>query len=119
MAKQYADDAFLLALYPEAADVAPEQRVRWLLFARGIVHLNTLEEDSDDAHAAMTMHLLALQPGSPLEEAEPQVASMALGEGSISYDVSADTDDDGNPATKYWRHYKLKRDAKTGVVWVV
>jgi hypothetical protein len=116
MAKQYADDAFLVALYPEAADVAPAQRVRWLAYARGIVHLSTLEEDSDDAHASMTMHLLSLQPGSPLEEAE-QVSSMSLGEGSISFNGGPAISEEGLEETKYGRHYKLKRDAQIGVVW--
>lgn len=98
MAQQYADDAFLVGLYPEAADVAPEQRARWLAFARGVVHLSTFEGIADDAHASMTMHLLALQPGSPV--ADEQVTSMSLGSGSISFDAGVAVSDEGLEATK-------------------
>lgn len=117
MAQQYADDAFLVALYPEAADVDQVQRERWLEFAKGIVHLSYHENNSDDAHASMTMHLLALQPGAPPGLQKAKIGSMSLGPGSISYVTQAVTDQ-GLELTRYGQHYKLLRDAKVSVVWV-
>lgn len=117
MAQQYADDAFLVGLYPEAADVAQAQRVRWLAYARGVVHLSTFGEIADNAHASMTMHLLALQPGSPLEESE-QITSMSLGPGSVSFDAGVAVSEEGLEETNYGKHYKLLREGLLGVVWV-
>lgn len=83
MAQQYANDAFLLGLYPEASAIDQPVRERWLSYAQGIVHLSNFGTSADDAHASMTMHLLTLMPGSPLKKA--LVGSMSLGPGSISW----------------------------------
>lgn len=115
MAQQYATDAYLLELYPEASAVPEAQRLRWLAYARGIVHLSYHEAQADDAHASMTMHLLALQPDSPLQKASAQ--SMALGPGSITF-ASQEVNDQGLELTRYGQHYKLLRDSKPGVVFV-
>lgn len=116
MAKQYADDAFLLELYPEAVDVPPDRRVRWLAYARGIVHLENHGEKSDDAHASMTMHLLALQSSAPASLKKNKIGSMSLGPGSISWATMAVTES-GLELTNYGIHYKLLEATQLGVVY--
>jgi len=115
VAQKYADDAFLLALYPEATAIDQTVRERWLSYAQGVVHLSYFEGLGDDAHASMTMHMLALQPGSPLQQAA--VASMSLGPGSISF-MQAAVSPEGLELTRYGQHYKLLQNAKVSVVWV-
>lgn len=117
MAQTYATDAYLVELYPEAAAIDSAVRVRWLLFARGVVHLSTFEAKADDAHAAMTMHLLAMQ-GLVAGEEPGAVTSMALGPGSVSFDAGAAVDEAGLGETKYGKQYKLLQESLLGAVWV-
>lgn len=116
MAQKYADDAFLLGLYPEAADVDQPVRERWLAYAQGIVHLSTLGAAGDDAHASMTMHLLALQPDAPPKLKKAVITSMSLGPGSITFAQQAVTEQ-GLETTRYGQHFKLLRDARVSVVY--
>lgn len=117
MAQAYADDDYLVELYPEAAAIDVVARVRWLRYARGVVHLSTFEAKADDAHASMTMHLLAMQ--GLVEGEEPgAITSMALGPGSVGFDPGAAVGEAGLEETKYGKEYKLLQGSLSGVVWV-
>lgn len=115
MAAVYADDARLLALYPELAEVAPAQREVWLEVARGIVFAETFKKILDAAHAAMTGHLLTV---AGLTAGGKKVQSKSLGPASVTYAVGQVPPDEQLAETTYGEHYLLLLRSRPHVVCV-
>lgn len=118
MAAVFADDARLLELYPELAEVAPAQRAVWLEVAQGIVFAETFKKTLDAAHAAMTGHLLTVA-GLTKQGGGKKVQSKSLGPASITYAVGQVPPDEQLAETTYGEHYLLLLRARPHVVCVI